>query len=363
MNSPLRQTSYGAPSTSKRSSVTWWLLAILAIGQLSRFENVADMKFFLGIDLPWKIWRGAFVFWHGDEAPSSRSLEVKSSCDGLGAIYTAQHPILFKNCVDQNLTVDDFVFFQDQAQNLFPPCEGKLLRHFTFESPGGESKPIIEDVPCSNSTLIDKVSNFNLHELREGESNSFFDVHTYMMSRDERRHLNDALSSRMVRRTDIGIDSKMVNAVMTYFLHAGRTAVYYLHAHMDHFLSFCLSEEKTWMLIDPLHMDSFDSIWSGNAQVMLKENGEVPRIIVKQEKGDILYVPPWWIHETLVRKKKKNIGFNIHFGVRGQILMELLNAAHKLLDDPAFFYNKVKQIEPSEFIATTATKGNNSPKR
>ena len=346
MNSPLRQT-------------VMWVLAILAIGLLSKFENVADMKFFLGIDLPWKIWRSAFVFWHGEEAPISRSLEVKSSCDGIGAIYTAQHPILFKNCVDRNLTVDDFVFFQDRAQNLFPTCgEGKLLRHFTFESAGGESKPIIEDVPCSNSTLVDKVSNFNLHELREDESNSFFDVHTYMMSRDERRHLNDALSSRMVRRTDIGIDSKMVNAVMTVFLHAGRTAVYYLHAHMDHFLSFCLSKEKTWMLINPLYMDDFDSVWSGNAQVMLKENKEVPRIIVKQEKGDILYVPPWWIHETLVRKKKKNIGFNIHFGVRGQILMEILNAAHKLLDDPAFFYNKVKQIEPSEFIVTTATKGN-----
>ena len=78
---------------------------------------------------------------------------------------------------------------------------------------------------------------------------------------------------------------------------------------------------------------------------MLKENKRVPKLIIKQQKGDVLFIPPWWIHETVVRKLKKNLGFNIHFGLRGQILFEIVNIAHSLFGDTTFFYGQVKAIE------------------
>jgi hypothetical protein len=111
--------------------------------------------------------------------------------------------------------------------------------------------------------------------------------------------------------------------------------------HMDHFLSFCLKEQKTWNRIDPLHHDNFDSVWSGNAQIMLREKKATHRIIVQQNKGDIIFVPPWWIHETQVGTLKKNLGFNIHFGVRGQITMELMDMANLILGDPSLVYSLV----------------------
>ena len=68
------------------------------------------------------------------------------------------------------------------------------------------------------------------------------------------------------------LTQKMFGATMTVFFHAGRSAVYYLHSHMDHhFLSFCLMEKKTWLLIDPMYSDLFESVWSDNAQIQLRE--------------------------------------------------------------------------------------------
>mmetsp|Transcript_24873 Transcript_24873/g.42605 ORF Transcript_24873/g.42605 Transcript_24873/m.42605 type:complete len:182 (+) Transcript_24873:2-547(+) len=174
------------------------------------------------------------------------------------------------------------------------------------------------------------------------------------MNQHEKRQMEDRIGMLMSSsKKNLGLSQKMLATVMTVFLHAGRSAVYYLHSHMDHFLSFCLSEDgKTWVLIDPLYSDSFDSVWSGNAQVMLQElNPGIPRVMVKQEKGDILYVPPWWLHETMVKKTAKNIGFNIHFGVKGQIVMEITNFFF-FRSDPSFFYSKVKQIKPEVYEKT-----------
>ena len=328
----------------------WWtmgtlLVMFILIINLLTFENAADMKFIFGINLPWKIWKRLYSN-SSTLGDFPTNLLIKN-CSEIDAIYSSYHPILFKQCIDQDLTIDDFIFFQENVQNVFPLCKEKLFRNFQFESSDGETKEIIEDVPCANSTLAEKVANFKLHELSEDESNSYFEVHTHMMKQEEKLQLEDDLSNKLlIVKKDLGLTSKMISPVLTYFLHAGRSAVYYLHAHMDHFLSFCLSEKKTWILINPLYLDDFESDWSGNARIMLKEKLKVPKIIVHQEKGDILFIPPWWIHETLVRKMKKNIGFNLHFGVRGQVLFEVVNIVHRFLGDASFFYNKVIQMEP-----------------
>lgn len=304
-----------APRRPYRKAFLWAALALAAAtaGLSSSFENAADTKFILGYGLPWKIWKTRYFLLHGGAFPN-RTLEVRS-CKDIDLIYTSHHPILFKGCIDKGLNVDDLLFFEDQVQNLFPPCEGKLLRHFTFESFKGESKPIIEDVPCANSTLVDKISKFHSHELGTGDAaNSYFEVHTYMMSGGERSHLNDVLAEKIVvDEVDVGLGtSKMVGPTLTYFLHAGRSAVYYLHAHMDHFISFCLTEEKTWTLIDPVYLDGFDT----------------------------------------VREMRKNIGFNIHFLVREQVLGWFVSLALDVFGDPSFFYGTVKQVKPDKFTSS-----------
>ena len=334
------------------------IIAFLLLSQLRWTENMLDMKFFLGVNLPFQLHLAALRYRHGGRLPE-RTVEVRENCIGLSTLpFTTQHPVLFKNCISQNATVEDFVLFEESRQNLFPACEGqKLLRYFEYESYDGEKKPIIEDVPCDTTTLREKLDAFHRHKLFDAsavdtasdvaENRSYFEVHTYFMSTQEKYEMESHIMGLMQTPKEIGLVDQMLPAIMTMFLHAGRSAVYYLHAHMDHFLSFALGGEKTWLLIDPMYSDAFDSVWSGNAQVQLRElEPSVPRLIVKQEKGDILFVPPWWLHETMIKKTAKNIGFNLHFGVRGQLSMELANL---FSFDPSFFYSWVKQIKPELF--------------
>jgi len=325
------------------------LLGAVLLSQLSFIENVLDLKFFFGINLPFKLYHASLRYLHNGKLPE-RTVEIRQNCTGLTTLpFKVQHPVLFKNCLSQKTTVEDFILFENASQNLFPPCEGqKLLRYFQFENYNGETKPIIEDVPCDTSTLRQKMDAFYRHKLSEDTSaevdQSYFEVHTYMMSDQEKSEMELNIKSLMEAPPQNSLTQKMLGATTTVFLHAGRSAVYYLHSHMDHFLSFCLAEEKTWLLIDPMYSDSFDSVWSGNAQIQLREKEpNVPKVIVKQEKGDILFIPPWWLHETMVKKTAKNIGFNLHYGIRGQVTLEV---AHLFRNNPSFFYSSVKQIRP-----------------
>ena len=77
----------------------------------------------------------------------------------------------------------------------------------------------------------------------------------------------------------------------------------------------------------------------------------MPKLIMTQEKGDILFIPPWWLHEPMVKKTAKNIGFNLHYyGIRGQVTLEV---AHLFRNNPSFFYSSVKQIRPQLFEKKT----------
>lgn len=329
-------------------------IGVFLLSQLRLTENILDLKFFLGINLPFRLHYAVLRYRNGGRLPE-RTLEIRQNCEGLSTLpFEAHHPVLFKNCLSPNAVVEDFILFEDSRQNVFPSCEGqKLLRRFQFESYSGEIKPIIEDVPCDTSTLREKMDAFYQHKLWgdnvtiHDEDRSYFEVHTYMMNDYEKARMDRNIQSHMKVPQFESLTQDMLAATMTVFLHAGRSAVYYLHAHMDHFLSFCLSAEKTWLLIDPMHSESFDSVWSGNAEIQLKEKEpNVPRLVVKQEKGDILFVPPWWLHETMVKKTAKNIGFNLHYGVRGHVVMEMANLFRS---DPTFFYSSVKQIKPELF--------------
>eukprot|EP00550_Attheya_septentrionalis_P004184 CAMPEP_0198299498 /NCGR_PEP_ID=MMETSP1449-20131203/44987_1 /TAXON_ID=420275 /ORGANISM="Attheya septentrionalis, Strain CCMP2084" /LENGTH=347 /DNA_ID=CAMNT_0044001073 /DNA_START=260 /DNA_END=1303 /DNA_ORIENTATION=- len=341
---PSRVSSLSKPVLSRTFVFPVLAVCAAAAAFFTTFENVADLNFFIGVTIPWKIWKTAMHMQLGDR---KRGYEVRS-CNEMHLIFTTHTPILFKKCISDDVSIDDLIFFKNRTQNLFPPCINKKQRNFVYQPLEGEPKDIVEDVPCTPATLEEKFSEFAAHNLTEAKdgtpSNAYFDVHTYMVNMEERHFIKESLM-KSLQGTDLGLTSQMVGPVLTYFLSAGRSAVYYLHAHMDHFLSFCLKAEKTWTLIDPLYMDQFESVWSGNAEVMLKEKYPAHRLTIKQEKGDVLYVPPWWLHETNVPKGKKNTGFNIHFGIKRQITFHIADLVNHWFGDATFFYSSVPTVQ------------------
>ncbi|KAH8070717.1 aspartic-type endopeptidase [Aureococcus anophagefferens] len=98
-----------------------------------------------------------------------------------------------------------------------------------------------------------------------------------------------------------------------------------------------IREEKRWTLVAPRHFKHFQHRWSGNAEMMLRETTPAPRLEITQRRGDVLFVPPWWIHETRVAPGTKNFGMNIHWMSKGQVLAELTFATTTLGAAPASF--------------------------
>ena len=125
--------------------------------------------------------------------------------------------------------------------------------------------------------------------------------------------------------------------MLAHFFTAGTTAVDYLHSHMDRFLSFGLQKTKVWELINPIHHDAFDYKFSGNANVMLKQKTSVPKVVVHQEPGDILLVPPWWSHTT------KHLGYADADGIvhSASVTVHMLNAQRSFLGIGTFLFMNV----------------------
>ena len=311
--------------------------AAIAFVRLLTFENVADLKFFGGVPF-------ALDFWHAARGAPPPTL-LKFPCDQMDRVLDANQPILFERCIPDGVGLTDVGYFPDVAQNLFAPCgDAKIQRNFEFVGADNKSKSIVEQVPCSPSTLREKIASFDGHDIdRDG---NYFEVHTRMATASERKRLDETLHATMVVPEALSVD-RMTAPVVTHFFHAGRTAVYYLHAHMDRFLSFCLQEEKRWTLVAPQHFKHFEHRWSGNAEMMLRETTPAPRLEITQRRGDVLFVPPWWIHETRVAPGTKNFGMNIHWMSKGQVL-GWAASLHQILGNPAWFFGTHEaQASPS----------------
>lgn len=308
--------------------------AAIACARLVTFENAADLTFFGGMPC-------SLDLWHAVRGAPSPSL-LKLPCDQMDRAFDADRPILFEGCIPDGVGLTDVGYFPEEAQNLFAPCNGKIQRHFEFVGADNKSKQIIEQVPCSPSTLREKIASFDGHDIdRDG---NYFEVHTRMATAAERKRLDETLHATMAVPEALSVD-RMTAPVVTHFFHAGRTAVYYLHAHMDRFLSFCLQEEKRWTLVALQFFGHFEHRWSGNAEMMLREKSAAPRLEVTQRRGDVLFVPPWWIHETRVAPGTKNFGMNLHWMSRGQVL-GYLASLHSVLGNPAWFFSEHEAQSP-----------------
>ena len=137
--------------------------------------------------------------------------------------------------------------------------------------------------------------------------------------------------------------------VLTTFMHSGRTAVDYFHSHMDVFLSFCHEMPKTWELINPSYHDHFEYYWSGNAIVLVREKQPAPRVVIKQERGDILYVPSWWIHKTSASPQAKSYGINLHSMAPGSYLGLAAFVFMRILGDTEWFYGTSSSRDNATF--------------
>lgn len=301
----------------------------LSVSSAMRFENVADLKFFgahvPGSGLLYSTWLHLF------QTPDSY---IVAACDDIDLLWGSRIPILFRGCIASSITSTQLVYFEESVQNIFPPCEARRTRSHRFVSLEGEARDFVEEVPCLNRTLSEKLTTFRAHDPTVDAP--FFEVHPVMLTAAQERFLE----ADWRRRGLVSPRFRMRGGpfVLTTFLHSGRTAVDYHHSHMDVFLSFCLEEPKTWELINPTYHDRFEYYWSGNAIVLVREKQPAPRVIIKQERGDILYVPSWWIHKTSAKPQAKSYSINLHGMAPGSYLGLAAFVFMRILGDTEWFY-------------------------
>ncbi|CAB9509397.1 expressed unknown protein [Seminavis robusta] len=312
---------------------------------LFHFENLADLKFFgeqvlpFGLGFPLRMYFSLF-------AAEDKLLILP--CDQLTnykLLQTTQNPILFKKCVPNpdKLTVKkDFVTFANSSTNIFPTCgETKVVRHFNYTSLQGDKKDIEEMIPCASSTLQEKIHFFEHHRpLIDGP---YSDVNVFHVGPDDTLALEtDFKAKNFVPRT-FSFRQLAPTVALAHFFGSGTTPVDYFHSHMDRFFSFGIQKTKVWELINPKYHESFDYVWSGNALILTKEKERVPRVVVEQEPGDILFMAPWWFHKTRYSDpsktlQTKNLNFNLHImttrSVAGLGCMVFMN----WLKTPTWFY-------------------------
>lgn len=276
------------------------VFAVLALRHDSWFENLADLKFFGGIGLPFDLWVKAW--------PVPDGYLVKNCSEVEETLRVApRQPVLFKGCIaEEHLGHEGYLFFPESQTNVFPKCKDTNYRHWQFESLDGEVSKMSEWYPCGDGrTLQQKVDEWLSHDPEtEGR---FSNLHVYMLSLAEKNRLLRGFNSKNITQIDPNfMDS--IPVAMSTFLHVGRTVVDYFHSHMDIGLMLNFKATKVWTLIAPDFHDNFDFEWSGNANVLTKENVAAPRVVIEQEQGDLLYMPAWWIHKLSVGREETTKG-------------------------------------------------------
>ena len=125
----LRRSTTPERAKTSKSKVLSLVLACICVAaaaslwHLWTFENVADLCFFGGIAWPLDLWLAT-------HAADATVLELP--CNQISRVYAAQQPIIFRSCIPEGVGLADIGYFPDEKQNLFTPCEVKLIRDFEF---------------------------------------------------------------------------------------------------------------------------------------------------------------------------------------------------------------------------------------
>ena len=111
-----------------------------------------------------------------------------------------------------------------------------------------------------------------------------------------------------------GIENYEIPTAMTVFMTKGQASVPKLHMHADHFISYNLMGPKQWTFVDPSFAPLFHMQWSDEAFIATNPVPEsrVPMMTVRQEVGDVLIVPSWFLHSTSIEKDGLGVGISSH---------------------------------------------------
>jgi hypothetical protein len=273
------------------------------------FENAMDLWMFADVSFLAGLWFSVH------DVPDDYLIK---SCDELGSAFESRVPVLFKHCFPAELTWKDFVFFPNSTQNMFPACDGELTRNYSFEGRDGSRSSVTSIVPCSESTLAQKMDRFWKPVAEEDKS--YGDSHVYLMDAAELAHVSQRLEA--TGAVPKGFKFQGSVATMIHLLAQGFSTVRYFHSHLDRIFSFGMGKRE-WHVINPKHHSKFDRQWEINGAVMAtRELAEAPRVKVVQERGDIFVLPPWWMHKTepVDSRKEKGVNFNIHVFAEDQLV-------------------------------------------
>lgn len=305
------------PSYSVLDHKPWkrWTIGAAIVSMLScvpffTFETVAEFKFNLHWHLPFNLYFLLF------DIPDAYAVMPCSEL-GKGHLDSSLIPIVFKGCIKEEarkLPLYEFSPFGDHPQNLFSPCEtyNEVIRRVDVEDYDGNITEVVEKVPCSPLKLHEMIAFHQAHNL--SSDGPYWDVHTYQMDSTQETALDSHMKDRNLIPDNFHIPRMGRTVILAHYFNSGTTAVAYLHSHSDRFLSFGMFEStKSWILVNPKYHHHFEYEWTGQALLIKKEHTLAQKVLLDQEPGDILFVPPWWIHRTTQNFKKASKNFNINF--------------------------------------------------
>jgi len=129
-----------------------------------------------------------------------------------------------------------------------------------------------------------------------------------------------------------------------------KPSVDYYHAHPDYFVVWNVAGVKEWHLLPPTYLPRAQVVWSGLTLIATHELQTRCAVTVKQNPGDILVVPTWWLHKVKLHDiivdawNIGHLGYSQHFSPKSSIAGHLMRIVEELFG-PA--YGAAVSLAPS----------------
>lgn len=257
-------------------------------------------------------------------------------------------PVTIRGAFQANRSLEKLVeWLGDTRQNLFNPCAVEpraVLGH--------------EVRPCLNITFREKVWAAADPARRRGFAHN-------VVLEDKREVLRHAhvLENewKTARKVTSVWEHSSIHPHLTLSLATHLSLVYYYHAHMDFAVVWNMEGVKEWNLLHPDYLPSARPVWSGNSLLATKTPETKCVIKTVQRPGDVLVLPPWWLHSTRILETTnetviRSLGYNQHFARKTSIIGQLTFLLETLFG-PSAFYEAVSPIfTPSERFYEAAAK-------
>eukprot|EP00039_Didymoeca_costata_P016473 m.297362 g.297362 ORF g.297362 m.297362 type:complete len:359 (+) comp16398_c0_seq1:155-1231(+) len=192
-------------------------------------------------------------------------------------------------------------------QNVFKACKHRPAPYLQ------------ESAPCRMLTLNDRISELREHQ-RAGAPMNGCHVHNLAGSSNSWELLEDLLFKKLEASEGIRApiqEQTFAPIIGVFYAQGNVSAVPNLHMHPDAVLTHAIEGTKIWRVAHPDYAPLFNPLWSGVSLVarsIPKRNS--PLQYITQEPGDLLFLPPWYLHSTSFPEDSlTSIGFNTHFQV------------------------------------------------